>query len=396
MQLPIAPAWSSSVSLIGITGTNGKTSTTTWLAAALSCLQAPVLRITTVGAYLADAPLSVASDYDGFVEAMRLLRQSGGHLAAIELTSEALALGYAKVWPCRIGVFTNLTRDHLDSHGSAEHYLASKAQLFVHLPAGGCAVLHGCDPASALLEEVVPPGVRVVRYGQPSRADPARPLDLCVEQVQVSWQGTRFVASGAWLPEPLSVAVRAIGDMYAENAAAALAGAIAAGVEPSQAVGALAASAPPAGRFEVIGAGPRAVVDYAHTPDALRRTLEPARGLCKGRLTAVFGAGGNRDRGKRGEMGAAAKCADRVIVTSDNPRHEDPADIAASIREGLGKHPAVDTQLDRALAIRTAISGASVEDVIVIAGKGHERVQWVGEEARPFCDQQVVREAMGE
>ncbi|MEZ4302905.1 MAG: Mur ligase family protein, partial [Polyangiaceae bacterium] len=170
MRFPEAPGWAAGLATAGVTGTNGKTTTTAWLAAALRAgTGAPVVRVTTVGAFVDEEPLEVAATYDGFLAAMRTGLDRGGRAAAIELTSEALAAGFATGWPVRVGVFTNLTRDHLDAHGSAEHYLASKAQLFVHLPWGGAAVLNAHDPASALLSEVVPQGVRKLTYGAPGR-----------------------------------------------------------------------------------------------------------------------------------------------------------------------------------------------------------------------------------
>ncbi|MBI5534065.1 MAG: UDP-N-acetylmuramyl-tripeptide synthetase [Deltaproteobacteria bacterium] len=390
---PPPPDWSTRLRTLGVTGTNGKTSTTAFLAAALRTIARPVLRNTTVGAFLDDEPLDVPATYDGFLEGMRTCLDRGGTFAAIELTSEALALGFAKAWPCSIGVFTNLTRDHLDAHGSFEHYLASKAQLFVHLPAGGCAVLNGADPACPLLEEIIPPGVRVVRYGNAARMPADRALDLSITSVRTSWEGTSITLATssalANLPEHLSL--RLIGDLYAENAAAALAAAVLAGASPEDAARAISEMPAPPGRFEVIGKGPRAVVDYAHTPDALSRTLAAARAVCAGTLTVVFGAGGNRDQGKRAAMGQAARGADRIILTSDNPRCEDPAAIAAAIQQGLQGLQGVSVELDRAAAIREALSGASADDVVVIAGKGHEKDQDVGGVKRPFCDQDVAR-----
>ena len=397
---PAPPSFARRLRSVGITGTNGKSSTTTLVAALLGALAKPVAATTTLGSYLDAEPIDAPKTYEGFIETMRRCVDSGGKFAAVELTSEALARGFARAWPCEVGVFTNLTRDHLDAHGSAEHYLASKAQLFMQLPSHGTAVLNGCDPASELLAEVIPNGVRIVRYGVPSRGTPQHVLDVAATRVSLSWEGTRIELAPSPLLGPLFrgtppvLSIRAIGDVYAENALAALCAALAMGVPMEDAVTTLAAVRFPAGRFEVVADDPHVVVDYAHTPDALERTLRAARRLCEGTLTVVFGAGGNRDREKRGPMGNAARLADRVVLTSDNPRDEDPARIAASIREGLGDHARVEVELDRSAAIVLALRDASPRDVVVIAGKGHETDQTIGGEKRPFSDVTVVTDAL--
>ncbi len=393
--MPPPPAWHGRLVSIGVTGTNGKTSTTGFVAAAVSCGR-PVVRAVTTGYYLGDDAVDAPNSYQGFLAAMRAGLDAGARHAAVEMTSEALAHGFIRAWPCHVGVFTNLTRDHLNWHGTAEHYLASKAQLFMHLPPGGAAVLNGCDPASELLAEVVPASVRVIRYGVPSRGDPLGPLDLEAATVTVSWGGTHLTLRPSDLLGPqCSLSIRAIGDVQAENVLGALGAAIACGVPAHEALVGLASAKPPPGRFEVVATEPYVVVDFAHTPDALLRTLRTARNLCLGRLTVVFGAGGNRDREKRPMLGEAATVADRVILTSDNPRDEDPAQIAAAIREGLVGHGCVQEILDRRQAIHEALEGAMQRDVVVIAGKGHETGQRVGTEELPFSDADVVRTFYG-
>lgn len=392
---PPAPEWAQRLFTVGVTGTNGKTTTTTMLAAALGRLTRPVARVTTLGCFLDDERLDVPFDYDGFLATMRRCLDRGGEYAAIELTSEAMARGFAAAWRSRVGVFTNMTRDHLDAHGSVEHYLASKAQLFLHLPAGGVAVLNGCDPASALLAEVVPKGVSIVRYGAASRGEAESPLDLSARSVDVRWSGTALALGRGpgfeGYPEQLST--RAIGAIFAENALAALAGAVSAGVPPAVAAAAIAEVAPPAGRFEVVAERPYVVVDYAHTPDALARTLATAKHLARGRVVVVFGAGGNRDQKKRPLMGAAARAAERVVLTSDNPRDEDPARIAAAVREGVAPHADVLVELDRRRAIEGAIADAGEEDVVLIAGKGHESDQTIRGVRARFSDAEIARAA---
>jgi UDP-N-acetylmuramoyl-L-alanyl-D-glutamate--2,6-diaminopimelate ligase len=395
IQVPAPPEWSRRIFSVGVTGTNGKTSTTRWTAACLGRLARPVGQTTTLGSYLDDVPFPTERDFAGFIATMRATLDRGGRYAALELTSEALARGFARAWPCTVGVFTNLTHDHLDAHGSPEHYLASKAQLFVSLPAGGAAVLNAADPASELIAEVIPAGVRVVRFSCPSRGEPAREPDLRATSVEPTWDGTRVAieARGELAGAPREIRIRAIGDVYAENALGALAAALVVGVPPDQAAAALADAPVPRGRFEPVvrddGRGPRVVVDYAHTPDALARTLGIARRLCEGgRLWVVFGAGGDRDKDKRGPMGTAASTADHVVLTSDNPRSEDPAAIAAAIRAGVAGDAGCDVriELDRREAIRGAVGDAGERDVIVIAGKGHETEQTIAGRTLAFDD----------
>jgi UDP-N-acetylmuramoyl-L-alanyl-D-glutamate--2,6-diaminopimelate ligase len=393
-RVPAPPEWHSKLFTVGVTGTNGKTTTTAWVAAALRSFGHPVARATTVGFFVDDEELQTEKSYDGFLEGMRTALDRGGTHAAIELTSEALAHGFAVAWPCRVGVFTNLTHDHLDAHGTPEHYLASKAQLFVSLKDGDKAVLNASDPNFDLLREVLPAGVTFTSYAVPSRGVPQGDPDLVAESVEVSWEGTRVRCKpkdGSGLPT--EVRVKAIGDVFAENALAALLGAVAAGVSPEDAVKAIADAPGPPGRFEVISARPWVVIDYAHSPDALARTVATAKKLATdggGKLAVVFGAGGNRDKAKRAPMGEAARPADVVVLTSDNPRDEDPADIAKAIAVGLEGHPDVRTQLDRRRAIVDTIRKAAKEDVILVAGKGHERDQTIGATTRKLSDVEVA------
>jgi len=395
--VPAPPAWATKLLTVGVTGTNGKTTTTAWIAAALRAISRPVGRATTVGFFLDDEAISIDRSYDGFLSGMRACVDRGGARAAIELTSEALARGFARAWPCTVGVFTNLSHDHLDAHGSPEHYLASKAQLFVALPAGGTAVLNASDESYELLREITPPGVIHRSYAVPSRGALQGEPDLVATAVDVSWTGTRITCAvkdpASRLPDRLEV--RAVGSVHAENALAALLGAVAAGVDPVDAARALAEAPSPPGRFEVIHERPWVVVDYAHSPDALERTVATARALAKdARLLVVFGAGGKRDRDKRLPMGEAARPADVVILTTDNPRDEDPAEIARAIAAGLAGHAGVKVVLDREKAITAAIQQAAPEDVVLLAGKGHETEQIIGAETRRFSDVEVAREAL--
>src|SRR6478752_6334814 len=354
---PAPPPWASSLFSVGVTGTNGKTTTTAMIAALLAELSRPVARVTTVGAFLDEERQDVPAHYAGFLETLRRCLERGGRYAALEFTSEALALGFAKAWPCRVAAFTNLSLDHSDAHGTPEHYLASKAQLFMALPPGATAVLNGRDSAAQLLSEVIPPGVNVLTYGVASRGDAWTSLDLAAHSIRLGFDGTRFeLEPCARFPElPRTLHIRAIGEIFVENALAALGAALASGVPAAAAASALERVLPPPGRFQIVRERPHVVVDYAHTPDALERTLATARALCAGRLWVIFGAGGQRDRNKRPLMGAAARSADHVILTSDNPRHEDPLAIMAEIADGLGDHPSVAREVERARAIERAV-----------------------------------------
>lgn len=390
--VPAPPEWHEKLFTVGVTGTNGKTTTTAWIAAALRSFARPVARATTVGFFVDEEELTVEKSYDGFLEGMRTALDRGGSHAAIELTSEALAHGFAVAWPCKVGVFTNLTHDHLDAHGTPEHYLASKAQLFVSLREGGKAVLNASDPVFDLLREVLPAGVPFTSYAVPTRGIAQGSPDLVAESVEVTWQGTVVRCRGKD-GLPTEVRVKAIGDVFAENALAAVLGAVAAGVSPEDAQRAIANAPPPPGRFEVISEKPWVVVDYAHSPDALARTVATAKKLASdggGKLAVVFGAGGKRDKAKRAPMGEAARPADVVVLTSDNPRDEDPADIARAIAGGLKGHAGVLTELDRRKAIIDTIRKAAREDVILLAGKGHETDQTIGAETRRLSDVEVA------
>jgi UDP-N-acetylmuramoyl-L-alanyl-D-glutamate--2,6-diaminopimelate ligase len=389
---PRAPEWASSLTSVGVTGTNGKTSTTGMVAALLGTLARPVARTTTLGCFLDDQRLDVPPHYDGFLATMQHCLAAGGRYAALELTSEALALGFANAWPCRVGAFTNLTLDHSDAHGSPEHYLASKAQLFMSLPARGTAVLNGCDENAQLLQEVLRPDVNVVRYGVASRGSAWGALDLAAEAAAPSLEGTsaRLLPSARFPTLPARLELQMIGEVFVENALAALGCALSLGVDAQQAVQVLSAVPAPPGRFQVVKRKPCVVIDYAHTPDALVRTLATARQLCRGKLTVLFGAGGDRDRAKRPLLGAAARVADRIVLTSDNPRSEAPQAIMAQIAAGIGQHASLEQEIDRARAIRLALQRASDDDVLVIAGKGHEQTQQVGEHVTPFSDVAIV------
>jgi UDP-N-acetylmuramoyl-L-alanyl-D-glutamate--2,6-diaminopimelate ligase len=322
----------------------------------------------------------------------------------VETTSQALAEGFCNQWRPHVGVFTNLSRDHLDVHKTPENYLAAKAQLFLSLREGGAAVLNAADPASALLAEVTAPGVRVFAYAaRPVHPDAAHlPLLLCADTIAVTRDGTRITLVKTPLGEALGgeLALRVVGDVHAENALAAAVAADALGYDPGAITRGLSAFEGVPGRFQEVAARPLVVVDFAHTPDALERTLSLARSIASadgGRVVCVFGCGGDRDPGKRPLMGrVAARLADVVVITTDNPRSEEPARIAEAVLEGTrGSSTRVERILERAEAIQSAITMAAAVDVVVIAGKGHEKTQIVGTSVVAFDDVAIARLALG-
>jgi UDP-N-acetylmuramoyl-L-alanyl-D-glutamate--2,6-diaminopimelate ligase len=394
------------LTVVGVTGTNGKTTTTylleeIWRAAGLSPGVVGTIAYRFAGTSEA-APLTTpdAVTLQGLFARMRA---AGTTHVAIEASSHALEQDRVAGTRFDAAVFTNLTRDHLDFHGDVERYFAAKARLFLdHLPQGGkpdpVAIVNVDDPAGARLLSTL--RIRAVPVGRgPNAAVRPRGVesDLSGMRGEIDLDGTR-----------LPFRARLVGAPHVENVLAAAATAWALGVAPEAIAAGLAVAVPPPGRLEQIdGPGFTVMVDYAHTPDALERSLEVLRALTAGRLIAVFGCGGDRDRGKRPLMGgAAARLADLVVLTSDNPRTERPEAIIAEIEAGVrdagmpvlaaategGRGYVVEAL--RAEAIALAVRLARPGDVVLVAGKGHEDYQIVGTEKRPFDDRDAVRRAL--
>jgi UDP-N-acetylmuramoyl-L-alanyl-D-glutamate--2,6-diaminopimelate ligase len=394
--------------VIGVTGTNGKTSTTHLVAAGLAESGRRVYAASTIGDSFEGQPLPQAGSFTEMVRRMKDLEHRGATAFVLECTSHALASGFAQLLRFDVAIFTNLTHEHVEQHRSWEHYLASKAQLFVvGLRPDGTAVLNAADEHALLLDEVIPPGVRRVWYAAPSRGKPLRPANLSAAATTLSESGTKIRLDGGALADRLggTLDIGLVGDVFAENTLAAALALDAVGVAPDTIRTAFARMRGVPGRFEILTTRPIVAVDYAHTPDALARTCHTARSLAArpngvgGRVIVVFGAGGGRDCGKRGPMGTAVGLrADIAIVTTDNPRRENPSEIADALaRAARSAHRArVTIELDRRRAIETALTLASEADVVVVCGKGHERGQVAGTETVPFSDVDVVRELLGD
>ncbi|MBX3232853.1 MAG: UDP-N-acetylmuramyl-tripeptide synthetase [Labilithrix sp.] len=377
-----------------VTGTNGKTTTTSLVAAIVAAAREPSCRVTTIGAFVDREQVETEASGAAFVRTLLRAREAGVRTLAVETSSQSLERGFTKTWPVHAGVFTNLSRDHLDYHRTPERYLGAKAQLFMDLPPGGAAVLNLADPSSALLDEVTPPSVRRFGYA-------ARPIDeeckhlpaaLVAEDVTIDVHGTHARLAPSPIADGLGgrLDLGLVGHVHMENALGAALAAHALGYSLPVIKEALERFEGVPGRFQIVRREPIVVVDYAHTPDALERTLATARLLTKGRVIVVFGCGGDRDPGKRAEMGAAATAfADVVYVTNDNPRSEDPDAIADAIERGATR--SVHRILDRAAAIATSIADAAATDIVVIAGKGHEKTQTIGDVESPFDDVEIAR-----
>jgi UDP-N-acetylmuramoyl-L-alanyl-D-glutamate--2,6-diaminopimelate ligase len=400
---------------IGVTGTNGKTSTTHLITAALQSAGRATLRIGTVGVALDDEPIKRGKTFADFLATMQFAASRGCAHAVVETTSQGLAQGYARHWRFDLGVFTNLSPDHFTTHGSWEHYLAAKAQLFVHLGPGRTAVLNAGDPHAVMLDQAIPPDVIRRWFWAPSRGPNLREPDLAAAAIHVGPAGTTVELAPSRAATELGGRLQTtmVGEVFGENLLAAALAGLAAGLPGDAVAAGLAACPVVPGRFEVVDHGPdrpTVVVDYAHTPDALVRTCATGRALVAagGRLIVVFGVGGGRMTSKRGAMGeAVGAAADLVIVTNDNPRDDDPETIAAMVVAGLEQaglqrfdraaskagfdRAGFIVELDRARAIELALAEAEPGDVVVVAGKGHEQGQIIAGRELPFCDVEVVR-----
>ncbi|MFM2111616.1 MAG: hypothetical protein RLZZ271_276 [Pseudomonadota bacterium] len=400
----IASEWygkpSQEMDVIAVTGTNGKTSTTWWLSQALgnTALAQPVKAgvIGTLGVGIAPNVQSTGLTTPDPVMLHRTLRefaQQGVKACAMEASSIGLEEQRMAGLAIRVAVFTNFTQDHLDYHGSMEAYWQAKARLFAW-PGLQAAVLNADASETAGLMASLRPGIEVWTYGlhQPAR--------LQAREVSYTAQGMKFdVCEGA---ERVTLHTQAIGEFNVSNLLAVVGSLRALGHPLAQAVKACEGMLPVPGRLQCIGgdAQPLVCVDYAHTPDALEKVLQTLRPVATargGQLWCLLGCGGNRDATKRPLMGAVAeRHADRVMVTSDNPRDEDPRQIISHILLGLMNSAAAEVDVNRASAIASVIAQARSQDVVLLAGKGHEDYQEVAGVKSHFSDIEQAMQALAQ
>jgi len=380
--------------MVGVTGTNGKTSCSHWIAQALTQCGRRAAIVGTLGNGFADAlqPSSNTTPDACLLHAtLAGWLRDGAAAVAMEVSSHGLDQGRVNGVAFDVALFTNLTRDHLDYHGTLAAYGAAKARLF-RWPGLRIAVINAADSfGQTLIAQARRHRQHVVSYG----ADGA---DIVATRVAAIATGMSIDVRTPKGQGQVSVPVTGLFNV--QNVLGVLGVLLASGIELDIALPALSHITPPPGRMERFGGGkhPLVIVDYAHTPDALEQVLAAVRPVLGpgGRLMCVFGCGGNRDRGKRPQMGSVAgRLADRVIVTNDNPRNESPREIADQIIEGLKTTPANwSVELDRRRAIELAIDDAVAGDVVVLAGKGHEDYQETNDERRPFSDAAVAIEML--
>jgi UDP-N-acetylmuramoyl-L-alanyl-D-glutamate--2,6-diaminopimelate ligase len=379
--------------LVGVTGTNGKT-TTTYLVE--SILRAAGRETAVLGTiehrgpgfeFAAERTTPEAPDLE---KMFRQVVDAGWTDAVMEVSSHAIAMKRVSGLQFEIGVFTNLSRDHLDFHGDMESYFQTKKKLFSGLNgvAPRLMVLNADDSRYEELRSIDP--ARVISYGMQATAE-IRPV-----RYHFGWDGTEATYK---LPAgEIQIRTSLMGKPNLYNIGAALGTAVALGISPQAMAGGISGLANVPGRFEPVISGQpfRVIVDYAHTDDALEKVLNSAREITSGKLIVVFGCGGDRDRSKRPAMGeVAARGSDYVVVTSDNPRTEDPMAIISEIEEGL-RGASYTVIPDRRDAIRAALVEAKANDTVVIAGKGHETYQTIGTTSFPFDDRVVARELLDE
>ena len=378
--------------VLGVTGTNGKTSTVQLLTQALTLLGHRAASIGTLGAGLYGQIQAGERTTPDAIQLQALLaqfRDAGADHVAMEVSSHALEQGRVNAVDFSLALFTNLTRDHLDYHGTMQAYGAAKARLF-GWPGLAHAVINVDDAFGRELAAQLPNRISLLRTGADSADAEVRASDVVLDG-----RGVSFLLHTPWGTAPLHSPL--LGRFNVANLLGVIAALGALGFDFEAIVATAAQLQPVAGRMNRLGAAgqPLVVVDYAHTPDALEQALNTLRTHARGRLICVFGCGGERDAGKRPLMGAIAeRLADVAIVTDDNPRREDADGIVAAIVAGFADVARARVERDRAKAIALAIAEARPGDIVLIAGKGHEPYQEVGTQKFPFDDADVARRVL--
>jgi len=392
---------SDSMWVCGVTGTNGKTSCTQWLAALLCAHGDKAGVIGTLGSGFPgalSAPANTTPDALELHATLATMRREGAHAVAMEVSSHGLAQGRVNGVAFDCALFTNLSHDHLDYHGSMEAYAEAKGMLF-EAPGLATAVLNLDDVLGVqLAQRLAARGVRTIGYAlSPAAVAPGSVTEfVAAREIAFEGDAMRVPLASSW--GEAQARVDPLGRFNVSNALGVLGCLIAFGMGFVEAVGLLGRLPAVPGRMQRIAraGGPLVVVDYAHTPDALEKVLQALRPLAAARggaLVAVFGAGGERDAAKRPLMGAiAARLADRVVLTSDNPRGEEPGSIIEAIRGGAPRVHRIEP--DRAAAIERAVLEAAASDVVLLAGKGHETYQEVAGRRLPFSDASAARAAL--
>ncbi|HWT34830.1 MAG TPA: UDP-N-acetylmuramoyl-L-alanyl-D-glutamate--2,6-diaminopimelate ligase [Paraburkholderia sp.] len=403
----IASAWygdpSDAMRVIGVTGTNGKTSCTNWISAALTALGQPCAIIGTLGSGMPGQLVHTGfttPDAPQLQCSLAQLQAAGAKAVAMEVSSHALHQGRVNGTAFSVGVFTNLTQDHLDYHGTFAAYEAAKARLFAW-PELNAAVINADDEAGRRLIASTNGHAKTIAYSLQPHGDVKADASIVASNVRATATGTAFHIASDW--GSTDIEVHTLGAFNVSNLLGVLGALLASDVPFDAAVAQIAKLESVNGRMERLGGRlqndePLVVIDYAHTPDALEQTLTALRPIADargGKLVCMFGCGGDRDATKRPLMGEIAeRCADGVVVTSDNPRSEDPQKIIDQIAAGMKDASKARRIEDRASAILQAVRCAAREDVVVLAGKGHESTQEIMGKKRAFSDQDHARLAL--
>jgi UDP-N-acetylmuramoyl-L-alanyl-D-glutamate--2,6-diaminopimelate ligase len=377
---------SCSLDVIGVTGTNGKTTVTHYVESIAGDAGVVAGLVGTIHTRVGGVSLPATLTTPEASELQRLfaeMRDRGVSLVAVEVSSHALALGRVEGTRFAVAAFTNLSQDHLDFHGDMSAYRAAKERLFTQYDVG-TAVINVDDPT----------GARLASSYQGQLVTVGRDGDVAASHIEPYPGGTRFRLDSEWGTTTVEAPV--LGEFNVSNLLVAASCCLVVGIDFGEVVAGMSRVAGVPGRFEVVsGDDPiTVIVDYAHTPEGVARAVETGRRLTGGRVIGLIGAGGDRDREKRPAMGSAISRADVAVITSDNPRSEDPADIVATVASGVDPRVEPVIEVDRRQAIAIAVEAAKDGDVVLILGRGHEPTQDLGSEMVPFDDREVAAEAL--